>query len=191
MPQNMASLLSQPSQATPPEADPQQARQGQQQQGPQSLQNLMQDNPGAGMAIGANGRPAPNFQMTVAALKHMRMFAQEWEKLLKNDDIGKVDIKGQFIEGMARLMGDRIVTLPQTLQMMKSFPENPLAQRQWVQEHYARDRAAKAMIMQQHAQAFPIPDLSQAGLNGGYDHAGMMGDLVQHYKRLGRNKANA
>ena len=163
MPQNMSSLMSQPSQATPPEADPQ-AGQQQQQQGPQSLQNLMQENPGAAMEQGANGRPAPNFQMTVAALKHMRMFADEWEKLLKTDDIGKVDIKGQFIEGMARLMGERIVTLPQTLQMMKSFPDNPLQQRQWVEEHYARDRQAKAMIMQQHAQAFPIPDLSQAGI---------------------------
>ena len=189
MPQNMSSLMSQPSQATPPEADPQQS--GQQQQGPQSLQNLMQENPGAAMEPGADGRPAPNFQMTIAALKHMRMFANEWEKLLKIDDIGKVDIKGEFIKGMATLMGERIVTLPQTLQMMKGFPDNPLQQRQWVQEHYARDRAAKAMIMQQHARAFPIPDHSQPGLKNGYDHAGMMTDLVQHYKKLGKDRTNA
>ncbi len=187
MANNMASLLSQPSQATPPDAAPGQSQQLQGQQSA-SLQNLMQDNPGAGMAAGADGQPAPNMQMTLAGLRHMRMFAHEWEDLLKTDDIGKADIKGPFVKTMATLMGEQLVTLPQTLQMMKTFPEDPLGQRQWVQEHYARDRQAQVMLMAQHSKAFPGYDLNEPGLQKGTNHIGMMTDLVKHYKQFGKKK---
>ncbi len=190
MPQDMSSLMSQPSQATPPDADASQGQQ--QQQGPQSLQNLMQENPGAGVEQGANGQPSPNFHMTVAALKHMRMFERGWESLLKIDDIGKTDIKGSFIEMMAKMMGERIVSLPQTLQMMKGFPDNPLQQRQYVQEHYLRDKQAQEMLIAQHTAAFPNPNgIRPPALPRNSDHIGMMKELGDHYKSFGKRKTNA
>lgn len=187
MPRDMASLMSQPSQATPPSAD--MAKQ----QGPDStqagsLQQLMQDNPGASMEQGAQGQPSPNYHMTVAALKHMRMFAQGWEGLLKLDEIGKADIKGPFIEMMAKQMGEGLVSLPQTLQMMKAFPEDPLQQRQFVEQHYAKDRQAIVMLSAQFAQAFPGMSRPPPKPREGMDHIGMMTNLAKHYKQFARKK---
>jgi hypothetical protein len=191
MPRDMASLLSQPSQATPPEMDPGQARQGQDalvSAQPGSMQALMQQNPGAAMQQGAQGQPAPNAKMTNAILRHMRIFSQAYEGLLKNDDIGKADIKGPFIEAMAKLLGGGMMSLPQTMQLMKSFPEDPLQQRQWVQQHYAQDRQAALMTVMQHAKAFPMMDSAQP-LNprdGSYDHQSAMAEAIGHYKPFQR-----
>ncbi len=191
MANNMASLLSQPSQATPPDAGPEQSQAGPQ-QSPGSLQQLMQDNPGAQMQQGAQGQPAPNFDMTVAALKHMQMFERGWAKLLEIEDIGKADIKGPFIEMMADLMGDQIISLPQTLQLMKKFPEDPLGQRQFVQEHYARDKQAQMMLIAQHTNAFPNPNgIRPASQEGGGNHIAMMQQMLHHYKQHGRKNARS
>jgi hypothetical protein len=188
MARDMASLLSQPSMATPPDAEPQDNQQSAAQPG--SIQKLMENNPGAAMQSGAQGQPAPNAQMTNAVLRHMRIFAQAYDDLLKLDDIGKTDIKGPFVKTMARLLGDNMMSLPQTLQLMKSFPDNPLQQRQWVQQHYAQDRQMSLAIMMHHAQSFPDLD-NEPPLKSGYDHQAAMAEVINHYKPFHRrNRKN-
>src|SRR5262245_20185647 len=130
MAQDMASLLSQPSQATPPAADPSQ-RDAQESQN--SIQAMMQ--------VAQTGQTLPN-ELVGTALSHMAEFQRKWRRVLDTPDIGKVDIKGPFITAVSQLMGDQYITLPQALNMLKSFPEDPLGQRQWVSDHYAKDKQA-------------------------------------------------
>jgi hypothetical protein len=187
MPMDMASLLSQPS---PPTAEPAPSQSAQ----PGSFQALIRDNPGAAMEQGAQGQPAPNYHLTVAALRHLRTFAQEYADILKRDDIGKADVKQPFIEAMARLLGDKMMSLPQTLKLMGSFPDDPLQQRQWLEQHWQQDRAAMIWVLQHHAAAFPAttagapPPMPRA-----LSHIEQMNEIISHYKKSNfgkKDKAN-
>ncbi len=185
MANNMASLLSQPSQATPPDAGPEQSQAGPQ-QSPGSLQQLMQSGqqqPGE--------QPLPDAEHIKSALVHMTEFQRKWRQILETENIGKTDIKGPFIEAVSQLMGDQFITLPQALSLMKSFPEDPLQQRQFVEQHLQKDEQATMMLLQQAAsQPYRLGDAQRAmqtkelSMTG---HADRISKLTNHFKQRGRN----
>jgi hypothetical protein len=171
---NMASLLSQPSQATPPDAGPEQR-----QEFPGSVSGLMQ-------ASQQTGQPLSN-EMVGSALAHMAEFQRKWKQVLDTPDIGKADIKKPFIEAVSQLMGGQFITLPQALSLMKTFPEDPLGQRQWVEDHYSKDKQASMMLLAQHAQRSPLnPGDFQEAMNAKMadmtGHIGRMKQIADHFK---------
>jgi hypothetical protein len=154
MANNMASLLSQPSQATPPGAGPNQSQGGDQ----QSLQSLIQPSPQQ-----PGEQPLPDAEHIKSALVHMTEFQRKWRQILETENVGKTDIKGPFIEAMAQLMGDQFITLPQALSLMKSFPEDPLQQRQFVEQHLQKDEQATMMLLQHvGSQPYRLGDTERA-----------------------------
>jgi hypothetical protein len=151
---------------------------------PQGLVGLM-----GGTAPGGAGPPAPDYQQTVTAVRHMARLERDFRGILAEPNIGKTDVKGPFIEAMADLMGEGFNTLPQVLDMLKQFPTNPLEQRQWLEQQVNRNEQAQALLLQQHAAAFPEANpaeanaaLQSAGEPLGREHSDTLSALGDHYK---------
>jgi hypothetical protein len=193
MPFDMASLLSKPMAPTPADGDAQgQGGSGGPSPGPQGgaapgLAGLM-----GGASGGGAGPPAPTYQQTVSAVRHMARLERDFRGILAEPNIGKTDVKGPFIDVMADLMGEGFSTLPQVLDMMKQFPTNPLEQRQWLEQQVSNNERAQVALLQQHAAAFPEanPAESMAALQAargplGRDHADTLAALSGHYKARG------
>lgn len=161
-----------------------------------SLQALMQQRQGGpqdGAQPGtAAGPPAPDRASTVAALRHIAAFDKRWKEMLADPGIGTKNVRSQFLDGIADLMGEGFMSLTQSLTLLKSFPNTPLEQKQWLAKHAEDDEKAMGMLLSHHAAANPAgpgwpndetAPLDQMAQQGpARDHLAMMGALADHYR---------
>jgi hypothetical protein len=153
--------------------------------------------PGGAPGIPMQKPPAPSYEQTVAALKHIHTYDQKWRDLLADPGVGSKDQRKPFNLAMADLMGDGFCTLPQTLTLLKSFPDDPLEQRKWLEKHVQQDEQAMGMILQQYAQSAGPPahwDImknkipSEGGGGLANDHLKTIDGLMGHYKERSPRK---
>lgn len=98
--------------------------------------------------------PAPTHGQTVAALRHFDAIQGELEALLRDPAVGKSNIKKKIIDGMARLVGDRIIMPGAAVQQLGEVPDKPFDQRKWLQQHLLQSVMAKVAVLQHHQNAF-------------------------------------
>jgi hypothetical protein len=98
--------------------------------------------------------PAPNHAQTVAALRHLTALKQELVTLLKNPDLGKADMRSAIIDGVTKLVADRVVPPSAAVQKLATVPETPFQQKKWVENDYAQNAQAENVILAHHAAAF-------------------------------------
>lgn|ERR1035437_902692 len=124
--------------------------------------------------------PAPTHAQTVAALRHFTALKQELTVLLKNPDLGKADMKSAIIDGVTKLVADRIVPPAAAVQKLAMVPDTPFQQKKWIEQDYAQVMKAENMVLAHHAAAFagqgPQPPADPD------DHMGTIKNLMQsHY----------
>lgn len=124
--------------------------------------------------------PAPTHAQTVAALRHFQAIVSELRTLASNPDLGKSDIRDAFIDGMTKLVADRMVAPPQAVQQLSTIPDKPLDQKKWVMTHMQQTLQARDAVLVHHAAAFagqPAQEAPDADQHM-QDISGMM---QQHY----------
>lgn len=124
--------------------------------------------------------PAPTHAHTVAALRHFHALGAQLESALKDPDLGKADIKSKVIEGMTQLVAQRIISAPQAVTQLATFPEKPFDQKKWLIDHYMHVKQAEMAVLDHHGAAFagagpqPAPSAD--------DHMGDVAGMMQgHY----------
>jgi hypothetical protein len=126
---------------------------GQQQQSPMP-QGGAQSPQGPGMAQpGPQQAPAPTHGQTVAALRHFNAILGELKGLLENPDLGKANLKSTIIDGMTKLVAERIIPPAAAVTQLASVPDAPFQQKQWAQNHYAQTVQASAAVLDHHRQS--------------------------------------
>ena len=98
--------------------------------------------------------PAPTHAQTVAALRHFTALKRELTVLLKNPDLGKADMKSAIIDGVTKLVADRIVPPAAAVQKLAMVPDTPFQQKKWIEQDYAQIMKAENMVLAHHAAAF-------------------------------------
>lgn len=117
---------------------------------------------GMPQAGGPQAPPAPTHVQTVAVLRHLAALQQELTVLLKNPDLGKADMKSAIIDGVTKLVADRIVPPTAAVQKLATVPETPFKQKQWIEHDYAENMQARNAILAHHAAAFAGAPAQQA-----------------------------
>jgi hypothetical protein len=118
--------------------------------------NGLQVNAPASPASPANGQPAaaqpapPTHEQTVAALRHFDAIKGGLQELLKDPVTGRSDVKDKIIDGMAKLVSERMVSAPQAVMTLSQVPSDPVAQRKWLQTQLQQTLQAEAGIMEHH-----------------------------------------
>lgn len=90
--------------------------------------------PAAAPAAVPQQSPAPpSHEQTVAALRHFDAIKGGLTELLKDPATGRSDVKDKIIDGMAKLVAERMVAAPQAVSQLSQVPSDPVAQRKWLQ----------------------------------------------------------
>ncbi len=154
-----------------------------------SLQSLMQGQGRVGQGQGApqGQMQPPSHHETVAILNHISAYDRHWRELLEDPDVGVSSIRKRVYDVMADLMNDDYATLPQTLQLLKSFPTEPLEQKQWLEKHIQTDEQAMRAVLDHHAQGSPPPGGFQdemAAQGEAPDRSELVNGAMARYKKF-------
>jgi hypothetical protein len=149
--------------------------------GPQQGQG--QGAPGRGPQQGMQGPPTPTHGQTVAALRHFDAIQNELKTLLKDPAVGKSDVKKKIIDGMSKLVANRIVTPGAAVGQLADVPDKPFDQRKWLQTHLIQTVIAKVTVLNHHGAAFGGVPEDQIDKTASPDnHLSDMASLQSHYQ---------
>jgi hypothetical protein len=132
--------------------------------------------------------PAPDAAHAVAGLRHLGAIERATESLLRNPDLGKIDMKSTIIDGMTRLVADRMISPAQAVDQLTSVPPDPFGQRNWVLQHFVQAVTAQRFLISHHRAAFS----GQRDLQHGHpdDHQQHVRGLMGHYQPLAAMSGN-
>ena len=94
--------------------------------------------------------PPPNHDQTVAALRHFDAVKGELKTLLSNPALGKSDLKSQIIDGVTKLVSERMMKPADAVIQLSQVPENPIEQRKWLQGLMMQNQQAAQGILDHH-----------------------------------------
>ena len=150
-------------------------------------------NPDAGNALQQGGpapaqrAPAPpTHEQTVAALRHFDAIKGELTTLLNNPALGKSDVKSAVIDGVTKLVSERMLSPAQAVIQLSQVPTDPIAQRKWIQTQMAQTIQAANSVLNHHAAGTPgTLDFAQESANSPIpsqdDHMNHMAALHAQY----------
>ena len=183
MPGSLVAQQSSPSSAPPQEGEG----------GSSAIQSLMGggQQPQGGAQGGPGQPPAPppaDYKTTVAALKHIHAFDTRWRTMLSDKGVGTKSLRSDFYDNMADLMGAGYCSLAQTMTLLKTFPAEPLEQKQWLEQHVQQDEHAQQVLLLRYAEANPPQggqeiesQLPKGSKDLDPDHLKIIGGLVDAY----------
>jgi len=94
--------------------------------------------------------PPPTHEQTVAALRHFDAIKTELTTLLQDPAAGRSDLKSKIIDGVTKLVSERMLSAPQAVQQLAQVPSDPLQQRKWMQTMLAQAMQAEQGIVEHH-----------------------------------------
>jgi len=112
---------------------------------------------GAPQAGGGQGQappPTPTHGQTVAILRHMDAIQAELTALLKDPAVGKTSVKSKIIDGMTKLVANRIISPGDAVSQLGDVPDEPFKQRAWLQTHLVNAVIARVAALSHHGKAF-------------------------------------
>lgn len=128
--------------------------------------------------------PAPTHGQTVAALRHFDAIQAELAALLKDPAIGKSNMKSKIIDGVTKLVSNRIITPGAAVAQLASVPEQPFQQRKWLLTHLVQTIVAKVGVQSHHGKAFGgMPENTIDKTSSPDDHIADMQGVMGQYGR--------
>src|SRR5216684_5185164 len=136
----------------------------------------------------AGGPPTPDHAMTKAAMRHFGAMKVRLEKLLADPKTGKENMRPAIFDMAASLLGDGFMTMPKLMNEIKTLPQEPADQKQWLQKHLDAVSKAQVNVLDHHIAAFPGSgdwkmDWANAPPSAGNDdHPAVMDSVLKHYQ---------
>jgi hypothetical protein len=141
--------------------------------------------PANGAAPPAAPPPPPTHEQTVAALRHFDAIKGELTMLLKDPAAGRSDLKSKIIDGVTKLVSERMLTAPQAVQQLDQVPSDPLQQRKWMQTMLAQTVQAENGLLDHYGQG--NPSLGDVAGHFAGNAGGKRDDHMEHIKALHAN----
>lgn len=152
---------------------------------PQAMKSGAGPMPGA-MPQAQQPIPAPNHIQTVAALRHFNAVIGELQKLLSSDELGKADMKSQIIDGVTKLVSQRIIAPATAVTQLGTVPERPFDQKTWLQKMLSDAMNARDAVLAHHAAAYAGQGQMPPG-NPDDHMADMTSMMAAHYTPVAGN----
>ena len=105
----------------------------------------------------APGQAAPQIsgEQVVAALRHFDAIKSEVGQVLKEPSLGKTNLKSKIIDGVARLVGERILTPAQAVEELAKVPTEPLQQLKWAKGMMTQAQQAENVLLDHYGMSNP------------------------------------
>lgn len=158
---------------------------------PPMPQNGLQNGQQQGQPAASPGAPQPaapappTHEQTVVALRHFHAIIGEVQDLLKDPETGKFDMKSRIIDGVTKLVSERMISPAQAVVQLSQVPSDPLEQRKWLQTQLQQAVTAANAVVDHHAAGHDgTLDFAQEGQAQGPhpdQHMGHMAALGANY----------
>ena len=112
-----------------------------------------QQQQGAPQASMPQQAPAPSHAQAVATLRHFQAITDQLKSLLQNPDLGKADLKSTIIDGVTKLVAERMIPADAAVTELSSVPDRPYDQKQWAMERYVQTLQAADAVLDHHRQS--------------------------------------
>ena len=156
---------------------------------PEQPMGAQQGNPLARLAPPMGGQPqpmpAPTKAQTVAATQRFSAIQAAMRAVMSLPDFGKSNVRPQIMNEASKLLGSKLLSLPQIMEAVKDLPDSPLEQKQFVTGIFNNARQAEASVLDHHGAAIVAGKLPQDG-GDQYDadqHEQLMDGLLSHYRK--------
>lgn len=130
-------------------------------------------------------QPQLSTSHVMAALHYFDATDKMLEKFSNDPDLGTKTIRSKVIEGLAGLMGGKILSITQAMNGLKEFPSDPQMQKMWVMKMLRMNAMAREKVITDFRAQGPVqqdPQLAQAEQQWSPDsHDQHMQGLMQQY----------
>jgi hypothetical protein len=130
--------------------------------------------------------PAPSHIQTVAAIRHFMAIIDELQVLEKNPDLGRTNCRGAIIDGVSKLVAERMLSPANAVIQLAKIPDDPLLQRKAIQQMLQQTIQAQNNVLDHHVATHPATldwaHESQHQAGSMDDHMATMEGLAGHYR---------
>lgn len=131
----------------------------------------------------------PTHEQTVAALRHFDAIKGAIAPLLADPALGKSDMKSKIIDGVTKLVAERIISAGTAVDQLSKVPADPLEQRKTLQAMMQQAQQAENNILDHYGHG--NPSLGEVHEHFGGRGGGSPDDHMEHIKALHANYSGA
>lgn len=160
------------------------------QQAPEQPVGAQQGNPLARIAPQMGGQPAPQpaptKAQTTAAVQRFGAIQTAMRSVMENPSFGKENVRPAIMDAASKLLGSKLLSLPEVMNSIGDIPEDPIKQKAYVQGIFNQAKMSEASVLDHHGAAIVSGKLPPDGGGGDYDpgaHDQHMNGLLRHYGR--------
>jgi hypothetical protein len=103
-------------------------------------------------------QPAPTHAQTVAAIHRFGEIKSALQPVLSDPNLGKSNIRPKLLDAASKLLGAKVLSLPEIMNKIKGLPDDPIQQKNFVEGIIDTANKAEAAVLQHHLNAPPEPD---------------------------------
>ena len=111
---------------------------------PNQLQGMMR---GGGSMYQAPPKTNITRNQLIAGLHHFNEVQKKLFGVLNSADAGKSNIRPKIFDASAALIGEGMMTVPEVMNGIKDLPEEPVAQKKWVEQKIGQMEMAKQKLV--------------------------------------------
>jgi hypothetical protein len=130
-------------------------------------------------------QPAPTKAQTTAAVQRFSAIQAAMRSVMENPQFGKQNVRPAIMDAASKLLGSKLLSLPEIMNSLADVPEDPIKQKAFVQGVFNNAKMAEASVLDHHGAAIVSGKLPPDG-GGEYDagnHESLMDGLMGHYRR--------
>lgn len=156
---------------------------------PQGAQPQQGGNPLARIAPQAGGAfqkpPTPTKAQTTAAVQRFSAIQNAMREVMEDPAFGKSNVRPELLNAASKLLGSKLLSLPEVMNSISGLPDDPIEQKSFVQNIFNSAKTAESNVLDHHGAAVASGMLPP---NGGDDydagnHETHMNGLIGHYQK--------
>lgn len=129
--------------------------------------------------------PAPTHAQTVAVMHRLGEIKSALKPVVNDPNLGTKNIRPKLLDAASKLLGSKVLSLTEIMNAIKGLPEDPLAQKKFVDGLYSTASQGQLAILEQHRNA-NLPEPGQPPDAGADEwmpegHNAIMDELMQQY----------
>lgn len=126
--------------------------------------------------------PVPTQAQTVAALHRFGEVKQAMRRVIGDPKLGKDNIRPKLLDAASKLLGSKVLSLSEVMNAIKGLPDDPLAQKKFVEKIYGDADKAQKIVLSHHAGAPPMqPGTGEPESWSSDNHQTHIDGLMGHY----------
>jgi hypothetical protein len=131
-------------------------------------------------------QPAPTAAQATAAVRRLSAVQDAMRNVMSTEGFGRTNVRPAIMDAASKLLGSRLLSLPEVMSAIGKVPDDPIAQKAQVESIYNAAQQAEGQVIDHHGSAVATGKVPRSG-GEKYDigsHARHMAGLLQHYPKV-------